>query len=89
MLNNFTAASYDTHVRATGVGMELAVGRVGAILGPYLGGVLQQIHRGPQTTLLAIGIAAAGAAAIVLLARRTPVEPEAMVSLSTKPLVHS
>jgi len=34
VLNNFAAASYETNFRATGVGMELSVGRVGAILGP-------------------------------------------------------
>ena len=43
VLNNFTAASYETNVRATAVGMELGVGRVGAILGPFVAGALQQI----------------------------------------------
>jgi len=43
VLNNFTAASYETHMRATAVGMELAVGRLGAILGPFIGGTLQQV----------------------------------------------
>lgn len=68
VLNNFTAGSYETTLRATGVGMELAVGRLGAILGPYIGGVLQQVYHGPQTMLLAIGLACAGAAFAVLLA---------------------
>ena len=35
VLNNFTAASYDTEVRGTGVGMMLGVGRAGGILGPF------------------------------------------------------
>ena len=34
VLNNFTANSYETGFRASGVGMELGVGRVGGILGP-------------------------------------------------------
>lgn len=42
ILNNFTAAAYSTELRATGVGMELGIGRLGAILGPFIGGVLQQ-----------------------------------------------
>ena len=40
ILNNFTAVAYPTALRATGVGMELGIGRIGAILGPTIGGVL-------------------------------------------------
>jgi AAHS family 4-hydroxybenzoate transporter-like MFS transporter len=69
VLNNFTAASYETRMRATAVGMELAVGRLGAILGPVIGGVLQQMLGGSSNMLLAICIAATGAAISVLLAR--------------------
>ncbi len=69
VLNNFTAASYETRMRATAVGMELAVGRLGAILGPFVGGALQQIFGGSSAVLASIGIAAAGAAVSVLLAR--------------------
>jgi MFS transporter, AAHS family, benzoate transport protein len=36
----FTAASHPPQVRATAVGMSAGVGRVGAIVGPLLGGVL-------------------------------------------------
>ena len=48
VLNNFTAASYETSVRATAVGMELGVARVGAILGPFVAGALQQILPEPD-----------------------------------------
>ena len=48
VLNNFTAASYETGVRATAVGMELGVARVGAILGPFVAGALQQILPEPD-----------------------------------------
>src|SRR3984957_12276428 len=78
VLNNFTAASYETSVRATGVGMMLSVGRVGAILGPFVAGELQQIFHGPTAMFLAIGIAAlVAAAAIGSLAvnRRDALEP--------------
>jgi AAHS family 4-hydroxybenzoate transporter-like MFS transporter len=51
--------------------MELAVGRLGAILGPFIGGALQQVFGGSSAVLAAIGIAAAGAAVSVLLARTT------------------
>ncbi|NQE49971.1 MFS transporter [Herbaspirillum rubrisubalbicans] len=69
VLNNFTAASYPTRMRASAVGMELAVGRLGAILGPFIGGTLQQSFGGQHIMLLAIAIAAFLAGCLVLLAR--------------------
>jgi MFS transporter, AAHS family, 4-hydroxybenzoate transporter len=64
VLNNFTAGSYETDFRASGVGMELGVGRVGAILGPYVIGLLQQATGGPDAVFWAIG----GAAIVAALA---------------------
>jgi AAHS family 4-hydroxybenzoate transporter-like MFS transporter len=64
VLNNFTANSYETGFRASGVGMELGVGRVGAILGPYVIGLLQQVTGGPEAVFWAIG----GAAIVAALA---------------------
>jgi len=58
VLNNFTAGTYDTPMRASGVGMELGVGRVGAILGPFAAGLLQGATGGPEAMFWAIGIAA-------------------------------
>jgi MFS family permease len=78
VLNNFTAASYETNVRATGVGMMLSVGRVGAILGPFVAGELQQIFHGPTAMFLAIGAAAlvaAGAIGSLAADRRSALDP--------------
>ncbi len=58
VMNNFTAASYDTAMRASGVGMMLSVGRVGAILGPYIAGLLQGFTGGPESMFWTIGIGA-------------------------------
>ena len=58
VLNNFTAGSYETEYRASGVGMELGVGRVGAILGPYVIGLLQQATGGSDAVFWSIGGAA-------------------------------
>src|SRR5579862_643610 len=69
VLNNFTANSYETAVRATAVGMELSIARVGAILGPLVAGVLQQIYQSPTPMFMAIGAAAILAGAIVLFAK--------------------
>jgi MFS transporter, AAHS family, 4-hydroxybenzoate transporter len=65
VLNNFTANSYETGFRASGVGMELGVGRVGAILGPYVIGLLQQVTGGPEAVFWAIGVAAMVAAVVI------------------------
>jgi len=65
VLNNFTANSYETGFRASGVGMELGVGRVGAILGPYVIGLLQQATGGPDAVFWAIGAAAIVAALVI------------------------
>jgi MFS family permease len=74
VLNNFTAASYHTEVRATAVGMELSVARVGAILGPFIAGALQQIYQSATPMFVSIGAAALLAAVAVLFAR--PAEAE-------------
>jgi AAHS family 4-hydroxybenzoate transporter-like MFS transporter len=74
VLNNFTAASYETGVRATAVGMELAIARVGAILGPLVAGSLQQIYQSPTPMFVSIGLAAIAAGAIILLAERPALE---------------
>ena len=69
ILNNFTAASYETEVRATAVGMMLGVGRLGAILGPFLTGWLQQVYPGSVAMFGAIAMAVALGACVVLIAR--------------------
>ena len=58
VLNNYTACTYDTSVRASGVGMELGVGRVGAILGPFVAGILQGATGGPAAMFWTLGGAA-------------------------------
>ncbi len=65
VLNNFTAASYDTGLRASGVGMELGVGRIGAILGPLAAGLLQGATGGPEAMFWTIGAAGLLAAACI------------------------
>ena len=65
VLNNFTANSYETNFRASGVGMELGVGRIGGILGPYVIGLLQQVTGGPDAVFWAISGAAIVAALVI------------------------
>jgi MFS family permease len=72
VLNNFTAASYDTEVRGTGVGMMLGVGRAGGILGPYVTGLLQQHTPGTSGLFIAIGAASLIGAMAIAFANRRP-----------------
>lgn len=80
VLNNFTAAAYPTHVRATAVGMELGVGRVGAILGPFVAGALQQTYQSALPMFVSIGFAALVAGVIIQFASRPG------VAATTEPL---
>ncbi len=64
----FGAAYYDTHVRATGVGWSMGVGRVGGVLGPVFGGML--IAAGvaaPMLFLLTGGVALCAAVAALIM----------------------
>jgi AAHS family 4-hydroxybenzoate transporter-like MFS transporter len=78
VLNNFTATSYETGVRATAVGMELGVARVGAILGPFVAGALQQVYQSPTPMFVSIGLAAIAAGTIILLARQPSKAPSGL-----------
>jgi len=44
--------SYPTSIRGVGVGTAVAVGRVGSIVGPKLGGLLKSAGHGPSQLLL-------------------------------------
>ncbi len=72
VLNNFTAAAYETEVRGTGVGMMLGVGRLGGILGPFTTGFIQQAVPGSVGLFAAIGAAVLLGAGAILFARPRP-----------------
>jgi len=50
--NAIAAAQYPTAIRATGVGWALGVGRIGAIVGPLVGGGLLAAGWTPQAIIL-------------------------------------
>jgi hypothetical protein len=54
--------------------MELGVGRVGAILGPFVAGALQQNYQSSLPMFVSIGLAALAAGGIILFANRSSME---------------
>jgi MFS transporter, AAHS family, 4-hydroxybenzoate transporter len=70
-INVLSAVTYPTAVRSTGVGWALGVGRVGAIIGPVVGGMLIAAHIPPRNMFFMIAIPALIAAlAMFILSRR-------------------
>ncbi len=67
VLNNRTAALYDTEIRSTGVGAQLGIGRIGGILGPYVGGWIQQLFPGSTALFVCTACAVGGCALCIRL----------------------
>ena len=68
--NALAAGFYPTSVRATGVGWALGVGRVGAIVGPLVGGILLSLKWGVgELFMTAAGAALCAALAAFVLGR--------------------
>jgi AAHS family 4-hydroxybenzoate transporter-like MFS transporter len=57
-INALSATYYPTYLRSTGVGWGLGIGRTGAIVGPYLGGILLGLNWGPRELFLAAAVPA-------------------------------
>ena len=71
--NALAATLYPTAVRSTGVGWALGIGRIGAILGPSLGGFLLAAHVSVRNVFLLAMIPAVIAALAALSIGRTRV----------------
>ena len=74
--NAVSAMFYPTHIRSTGVGWALGVGRLGSIIGPTLGGFLLSLRMAPaQLFLLSVVptlIAALACLGLALLKSQRP-----------------
>jgi len=77
---------YPTHVRATGVGASVAVGRLGSMAGPLAAGQILAAGAGVGGLLLAAspGLVVGAVAAMALLGRRAP-HTEAAASQGVAP----
>ena len=69
--NALAATIYPTAVRSTGVGWALGIGRIGAILGPTIGGFLLAAHVSVRDVFLLATIPALIAASAALAIGRT------------------
>ncbi len=65
--------SQPAHIRSTGIGWALGGGRVGAIIGPVIGGSLVAAQLPIQTSFLAFAIpGAVGAVAMLVFLMKRP-----------------
>jgi MFS transporter, AAHS family, 4-hydroxybenzoate transporter len=88
-LNSLSATYYPTYMRSTGIGAGLGVGRLGAIVGPYLGGALIQSQWAPQQLFWAAAVPALIATLVVVTLRFVlGVAPRAPTAAEPAPLVH-
>ena len=70
--NALAATYYPTMMRSTGVGWALGIGRVGSIVGPWIGGVMLARRVGADSLFLAAALPALCASlAALALARIT------------------
>jgi MFS transporter, AAHS family, 4-hydroxybenzoate transporter len=86
-VNAFSATFYPTDMRSTGVGAGLGVGRVGAIVGPYVGGQLLAMHWSHQQLFLASAVPALISAA-VMAGMHWMEKPKAVAGAAAEALAH-
>lgn len=70
-INALAARVYPTHVRSTGVSWGLGIGRLGSIVGPYIGGVLLQLRWDAHQLFLAAAAPAVIATVAMIFMSRT------------------
>jgi MFS transporter, AAHS family, 4-hydroxybenzoate transporter len=80
-INALSAMYYPTVIRSTGVGWALGVGRIGSIIGPFIGGLMLAAQWTPQQIFMAGAVPALCAAAAVIASAKlqgnaSPFRPE-------------
>jgi MFS transporter, AAHS family, 4-hydroxybenzoate transporter len=80
-LNTISAMFYPTAIRATGIGWALGVGRIGAVIGPAVGGMLVGAAFAPSNVVITNVLPAViGVIAIVLFNLRHATQSEAVIA---------
>jgi AAHS family 4-hydroxybenzoate transporter-like MFS transporter len=86
-LNALAATYYPTDLRSTGVGSGLGIGRIGSIVGPFVGGILLGRHWTARDLFIAAAIPAL-ISAIVMFSLRWVIKPSTTAVSATEALVH-
>jgi AAHS family 4-hydroxybenzoate transporter-like MFS transporter len=86
-LNALAATYYPTDLRSTGVGSGLGIGRIGSIVGPFVGGILLSRHWTARDLFIAAAIPAL-ISAVVMFSLRWVRKPSAASVSTTEVLVH-
>jgi AAHS family 4-hydroxybenzoate transporter-like MFS transporter len=86
-LNALSASFYPTYLRATGVGAGLGVGRMGAIVGPGIAGVLIGRQWGSEELFYAAAVPAV-ISTIVMLVMRGVYKEDTATRAAPAPLAH-
>jgi MFS transporter, AAHS family, 4-hydroxybenzoate transporter len=88
-VNSLAAMYYPTYLRSSGIGASLGFGRIGAIIGPYVAGVLIGQHWAARELFLAAAVPALISAVATFALRWVMKEPDMKESGATEPvLVH-
>ena len=75
LVNGYVATHYPDTARATALGWSLGIGRIGAILGPVLGGLVVGSSLGYQWNFYLFAVFAVVGAVLIAVVPRRPVTP--------------
>src|SRR5712692_2496902 len=86
-VNALAGTYYPTYLRSTGIGWGLGIGRLGAIVGPLLGGALIGLKWSTHALFIAAAVPALISAVVVFCLRWT-IKPQAVAGARSEVLVH-
>ncbi|MEQ1884771.1 MAG: MFS transporter [Bryobacteraceae bacterium] len=86
-VNALAGTYYPTYLRSTGIGWGLGIGRIGAIVGPVVGGQLIGLKWTTQSLFLTAAIPAF-ISAVLMFSLRWVIKPEASVTAEADVLAH-
>jgi MFS transporter, AAHS family, 4-hydroxybenzoate transporter len=87
-VNSLAAVYYPTYLRSTGIGSSLGFGRIGAILGPVIAGILIQRQWAPRELFYAASVPAFISFLAAVAMRWTIQEPEKGAAKKIEVMAH-
>ncbi len=86
-VNALAGTYYPTNLRSTGIGWGLGIGRMGAIVGPLVGGELLGMNWSTHALFIAAAVPAL-ISAVVMFCLRWTIQPQAVASARSEVMVH-